>query len=183
MDFGLSEEQRLLAENLRRYLEAEVPVSRVREIAARSDAHDAALWSSLAEMGVVGMLVPEAEGGGGLGLLDAVEAGLVADRCITPAPFLGTAVMAAVALRESGTEAQRRTTLAAARLNVGTVDNFKTYVAAFALIDPADVDIDVSGYELTVTLPNTVVDDDLTRARQAAQRATPLHLSLTLVTA
>lgn len=108
MDFGLSEEQRLLAENLRRYLEAEVPVSRVREIAARSDAHDAALWSSLAEMGVVGMLVPEAEGGGGLGLLDAVVAATVLGRCITPAPFLGTAVMAAVALRESGTEAQRR---------------------------------------------------------------------------
>ncbi|CAG0950758.1 acyl-CoA dehydrogenase [Myxococcaceae bacterium] len=107
MDFGLSEEQRLLHESLVRYLEAEVPVSRVREIAARDDGHDPALWSKLAEMGVLGVLVPEAAGGSGLGLLDAAVAATALGRCVAPAAFLGTAVMAVIALREAGSDAQR----------------------------------------------------------------------------
>jgi alkylation response protein AidB-like acyl-CoA dehydrogenase len=129
MDFGLSDEQRLLQENLRRYLEAEVPVSRVREIAASADGHDGALWSSLAAMGVLGVLVPEEHGGSGLGLLDAVAAGTVLGRCIAPAPFLGTAVMAAVAIREGGTPEQRRAWLpriadGSVRIGVAATERF-----------------------------------------------------------
>ncbi len=107
MDFGLSEEQQLLQENLRRYLEAEVPVSRVREIAAREDGHDPALWRALGELGVAGILVPEEHGGSGLSLLDAMAAAEILGRCITPAPFLGTSVLATVALREAGSRAQQ----------------------------------------------------------------------------
>lgn len=79
------------------------------------------------------------------------------------------------------TATERRTALAASRLDVGTIDNFKTYVAAFARIDPADVDVTISGYDLTVTIPNTVVDDDLRQATLAARRATPLHFTLAVV--
>lgn len=78
---------------------------------------------------------------------------------------------------------ERRTALAAARLDVGHLGNYKTYVAAFARIDPADVDVTISGYDLTVTLPLTVVDDDLRQATLAAQRATPLHFTLAVTTA
>src|SRR5690606_41088419 len=74
MDFGLSEEQRLLEQTLRRWLAEQVPVARVREIAARDDAAGAALWQGLAELGVLGLLVPEAHGGGGLAMLDAALA-------------------------------------------------------------------------------------------------------------
>jgi alkylation response protein AidB-like acyl-CoA dehydrogenase len=108
MDFGLSEEQRLLETNLRRYLETERPVPRVREIMATPEGHDDALWQALAEMGVLGVLVPEDEGGSGLGLLDAAVAAEVLGRCVAPAPFLGTAVMAATALTSAGTPAQRK---------------------------------------------------------------------------
>jgi alkylation response protein AidB-like acyl-CoA dehydrogenase len=122
MDFGLSEEQRLLETNLRRYLETERPVKRVREILATPDARDDALWLSLAEMGVLGVLVPEAEGGSGLGLLDAVVAAEGLGRGIAPAPFLGTAVMAAVALVAAGTVEQRKEWLpriAAGQVRIG----------------------------------------------------------------
>jgi alkylation response protein AidB-like acyl-CoA dehydrogenase len=108
MDFGLSEEQRLLESNLRRYLETERPVARVREVMATPEARDDALWRALAEMGVLGVLVPEEEGGSGLGLLDAVVAAQVLGRCIATAPFLGSAVMAATALTSAGTPAQRK---------------------------------------------------------------------------
>jgi len=108
MDFGLSEEQRLLEQTLRRWLEEQVPVARVREIAARDDAADAALWQGLAELGVLGLLVPEAHGGGGLAMLDAALAMQSLARAAAPAPFLGSAVLAPVALAVAGTEAQKR---------------------------------------------------------------------------
>jgi alkylation response protein AidB-like acyl-CoA dehydrogenase len=107
MDFGLSEEQRLLEETARRYLETEAPIARVREIVETPTGHDPALWKGLAELGVAGILVPEEHGGSGLTLLDAAVAAESLAWAAAPAPFLGTAVMAPVALLSSGTPDQR----------------------------------------------------------------------------
>ena len=104
MDFGLSEEQRLLQDTIRRYLEAECPTRRVRSIMESATGHDPALWRGLAEMGVAGLLVPAEHGGAGMELLDAALAAEMLGWCCTPGPFLGTA-MAAVALVESGAAA------------------------------------------------------------------------------
>jgi len=107
MDFGLSEEQRLLEESLRRYLETEAPIARVREIVETPTGHHRPLWQGLAELGVAGILIPEEYGGSGLTLLDAAVAAESLAWAATPAPFLGTAVMAPIALGHSGTPAQR----------------------------------------------------------------------------
>jgi len=108
MDFGLSEEQRLLEQTLRRFLAEALPTARVREIMASETAHDAKLWRALAELGVAGVLVAEEHGGGGLGLLDAIVAGQSLAHAAAPAPFLGSSVMAAVALAAAGSAAQQR---------------------------------------------------------------------------
>ena len=101
MDFGLSAEQRLLDESLQRYLEANLPMRRVREILRSEEASKRELWQTLVELGVPGLLVPVDHGGAGLGVLDAVVAGSALARAAAPVPFLGTGVMAVVALRES----------------------------------------------------------------------------------
>jgi len=111
MDFGLSEEQRLLEQTLRRWLDEQLPVARVREIAASETGADAKLWQGLAELGVLGLLVPEEHGGSGLGLLDAALAMESLARAAAPAPFLGSAVLAPVAFATAGTETQRATWL------------------------------------------------------------------------
>ena len=108
MDFGLSEEQKLLEQTLRRWLDEQLPVARVREIAAREDGADDALWQGLAELGVLGLLVPAEHGGSGLELLDAALALESLARAAAPAPFLGSAVLAPVAFTTAGTETQRR---------------------------------------------------------------------------
>lgn len=79
--------------------------------------------------------------------------------------------------------AERRAALAACRLDVGHQDNFKTYVAAFARIDASEVDLAVDGYILTVTVPDTLLGDSLRQATLAAQRATPLHMTLVIASA
>jgi len=106
MDFGLSEEQVLLKDTLRRFLEAECPTTRVRSIMESEDGHDPALWRSLAELGIAGLLVPAEQGGSGLELLDAALAAEELGWGCVPGPFLGVA-MATVALLESDDAAAR----------------------------------------------------------------------------
>jgi alkylation response protein AidB-like acyl-CoA dehydrogenase len=107
MDFGLSEEQLLFCDSLRRYLEENLPVARVRELMEEKSAHDRALWSGLAELGAAGAVVPEKFGGSGLTLLDAALVAQELGRAAAPTPFLSSGVMAPVALLTSGTPGQR----------------------------------------------------------------------------
>ena len=100
MQFGLSEEQILLLDNVNRFLDDNSPLDRVRLYADGGD--DADIWAGLAELGVPALLVPEAQGGIGLNPLDAAIVAESLGAHITPSPFLGTAVMAPTALVASG---------------------------------------------------------------------------------
>jgi alkylation response protein AidB-like acyl-CoA dehydrogenase len=102
MDFGLSEDQVLLEETVRGFLRAEVPIERVRELRAKDTPYDRATWSALAELGVTGVLVPEAQGGSGLALLDAALVSQALGHAATPTPFLASSVMAPTVLGELG---------------------------------------------------------------------------------
>ena len=108
MDFGLSEDQVLLKETIRRWLATECPTTRVRAVMESETGHDPALWSGLAELGVTGLTVPVAHGGSGLELLDAALAAEELGRAATPGPFLAS-LLATTALVESGNaDAQKR---------------------------------------------------------------------------
>ena len=68
--------------------------------------HD--LWKQMAEMGFTGLLVPEADGGLGMG---HVEAGIVLEeigRNLTPSPFLTCSVLAATALDAGSADLKAR---------------------------------------------------------------------------
>jgi len=96
MDFGLSEEQTLLQETVRRFLAARCPTTRVREI-METAAHDTELWNGLAELGVPAIVVPESHGGLGQELLDLAIVAEELGYATAPGPFLASA-MATVAL-------------------------------------------------------------------------------------
>ncbi len=106
MDFGLSDEQKLLQANLRRYLDERLPVARARK-AMEGAEPDPSVWRELAELGVAGILIPEEHGGSGLGVLDAAVAAEVLAWGAVPAPFLGSAVLAPVLLREAASREQQ----------------------------------------------------------------------------
>ena len=107
MDFGLSDEQKLLQDTIRRYLEEKVPTTRVREIMQTETAHDPQVWQGLAELGITGLLIPEEHGGSGLGVLDAALAAEILAWGAAPVPFLGATVMAPSALLQAGTPSQQ----------------------------------------------------------------------------
>jgi alkylation response protein AidB-like acyl-CoA dehydrogenase len=100
MRFGLSSEQEMLADSVRRFLAAEVPLDTVRAIAEGGD--DAAVRSGLADLGVHALLVPEAAGGLGLSCLDAVVVAECLGAAVTPTSWLASAVLFPVAIRHAG---------------------------------------------------------------------------------
>lgn len=107
MRFGLSEDQRLLQDSVARALEALAPLERTRRFAAEGEAVAADVWAELADMGLPGLLIPEAHGGLGLGLMEAALAAEALGRVVAPAPFLGSAVLAPLAILRGGTEGQQ----------------------------------------------------------------------------
>src|SRR5439155_1141445 len=92
MDFGLSDDQLLLKDTIRRYLESECPTTRVRAIMESETGHDPALWQGLADLGVPGLAIPTAHGGSGLELLDLALAAEELGWACTPGPFLASAM-------------------------------------------------------------------------------------------
>lgn len=107
MDFGLSAEQVQLQDQLNRFLGGRVGLERTRAFAAHEEARAADVVQGLGELGVLGLIVPAEHGGAGLGLLDAA---LVSERLgahVAPAPFIGAAVLAPLALCRRGSEMQK----------------------------------------------------------------------------
>jgi alkylation response protein AidB-like acyl-CoA dehydrogenase len=106
MDFGLSEEQVLFKQTIRRFLDEQCPTSRVRTVMESDSGHDSSLWQELVELGVTGLNIPAAYGGAGLEMLDLALAAEELGYAAAPGPFLGQS-MATVALVEGGDAAQR----------------------------------------------------------------------------
>ncbi len=104
MDFGLSEDQVLLDKTVRGFLADQVPIERVRELRELDCPNDPGLWKSLAELGLTGILVPEALGGSELKLLDAALVAQALGYAATPSAFLSSSVIAPIALRALDSE-------------------------------------------------------------------------------
>ncbi|MDB5430161.1 MAG: hypothetical protein JWP35_1277 [Caulobacter sp.] len=106
MDFDLSDEQKMLAEETRRLLSDRASANRLRVLADAGAAWDEGLWSDVAAMGLLGAAIPEELGGVGLGEIDVCVIAGEMGRGPAPLPFLGT-VLAADAIRLAGSDAQK----------------------------------------------------------------------------
>ncbi len=95
MKFSFTDDQRLFADGLRDLLLNECPASAVRESWDDHSGHLPRLWSQLGAMGVLGLLVPEADGGMGGSLVDAVLLFQELGRAGVPGPVLEHMVVGA----------------------------------------------------------------------------------------
>ena len=90
MDFDLSEDQLALRDGARALLDDLAAPPRIRRVAETPERVDRDLWTAMVDQGWLGIAVPEAEGGVGLG---PVELGVLLEevgRHVAPAPFLPT---------------------------------------------------------------------------------------------
>jgi alkylation response protein AidB-like acyl-CoA dehydrogenase len=107
MDFAFTEEQETVRALADEILAKEAPWERVREV-SRSDVWlDAQLWEKLAEAHLLGIAVPEAHGGMGMGLLELCVLLEEAGRRLAPVPLLETLVLGALPVAEFGSEEPR----------------------------------------------------------------------------
>ena len=107
MNFEPTEERRMLAESLRRYLTDRYGVDRRNAIVGSEEGFDPAVWSELAELGVIGALLPEAVGGFGGAGFDIATVFEELGRAGVVEPFLDTAVLGAGLIAALGDDGQR----------------------------------------------------------------------------
>jgi alkylation response protein AidB-like acyl-CoA dehydrogenase len=108
MDIGFTEEQELLRDIARKFLDSECPTKFVREMMATDDAVTDQFWRQLADNGWLGITYPEDAGGSGLGLVDLVVLMEEIGRAVMPGPYPATVLLGGAAIAAAGSAEQRR---------------------------------------------------------------------------
>ena len=107
MNFTFSEEQTMLADHVGRLLLEKQSSQRLRKLIDSGAEWDQGLWRDLAELGFLGVSIPEAQGGLGLGVLDLAVISEALGRANAAVPVFSSIVLAAEAIRLAGDEAQK----------------------------------------------------------------------------
>jgi 3-oxocholest-4-en-26-oyl-CoA dehydrogenase beta subunit len=110
MDFAFTDDQESLRAVARQILEAEVTQDRLKEIESGSQWFDERTWQQLAQANLLGITVPLAQGGSGLGMIEACVVLEQVGRTVAPVPVLPT-VVGALALATFGNDDQQRSIL------------------------------------------------------------------------
>jgi alkylation response protein AidB-like acyl-CoA dehydrogenase len=141
MELEFTTDQDELRDSIRAVLSKESPVSLARRVVDEGARPDA-LWTTLTGLGWPALTVPEADGGVGLGM---IEAGILAEemgRVIAPGALLPTVTQFVPAVRETATPAQRARFLGA--VAAGTCSGTLAVAEAHGSYDPAVVTASVT---------------------------------------
>ncbi|HEV8584701.1 MAG TPA: acyl-CoA dehydrogenase family protein [Methylomirabilota bacterium] len=106
MDFAFSSDQQLLKNSARAFLDEHVKPAQVRLLWDDGRGESEALWKEMAQLGWLGLALPEDAGGSALGLVETAILQEELGRAACPSPYLPT-VLAAMAIDRFGTPAQK----------------------------------------------------------------------------
>ncbi len=107
LNLDFSPEQEMLRTTLRGLLASVCPISTVRELEDDPIGYPPILWKQLAELDLIGLLLPEAYGGSGMTALEGVVLYEELGRSLAPVPHFVSTVLGGGALVLAGTESQR----------------------------------------------------------------------------
>lgn len=160
MNFGFTEEQELLRSEVRKFLDESCNLEQVRKITedASGPGYSRELWRSIAELGWLGLTVPEVHGGAGLGWVDLVVVLEETGRSLFPSPLVST-TLAAHAIRRFGSPRQQASWLP--RLADGTAVGTLALLEEDGVPGPDGVRLAgrAAGKSLTLTGEKTLVGD------------------------
>jgi alkylation response protein AidB-like acyl-CoA dehydrogenase len=129
MNFDFSEDQKLLKEQVARFLSDNCPIEVVRGVLESDDYYSSKVWSGLVDLGLTGTTIPEEYGGLGLGPLELCVIAEELGRASAPVPFSSSVYLATEALKLFGTDQQKEKWLP--QLASGKI------IATFALTESA----------------------------------------------
>src|SRR6478736_2662125 len=108
MDLDLNEEQEMLREMVRGVCSSYANLDTVRELEDDPIGFPAELWKQMAELDLIGLMVPPEYGGSGMSALEGAVVYMELGRALAPSPHFVSAVMGAGVLLRGGTEEQKR---------------------------------------------------------------------------
>ncbi len=106
MDFAFTSDQQLLKNSARAFLDEHCKPATVRLLWDDARGESEAMWKEMAQLGWLGLALPEAHGGSDLGMVETALLLEELGRASYPGPYLPT-VLVATAIGEAGTEAQK----------------------------------------------------------------------------
>lgn len=101
MDFAFSDEQTMLASQVKAFLADHASPERVAELAESSEGWDRASWKQIAELGLIGLSASEDAGGSGMSFLDEAVVLEEMGAALYPGPYFSSVVMAQPALESA----------------------------------------------------------------------------------
>jgi alkylation response protein AidB-like acyl-CoA dehydrogenase len=108
IQFAFTDEQEQFRAAIRRFLNDRSPTTEVRRLMATAEGYDPAVWRQLSEeLALPGIHLPEQYGGAGFGMVELCIVTEELGRALLCAPYFSTAVLAANAIMNAGTEAQK----------------------------------------------------------------------------
>ncbi|MBT4521326.1 MAG: acyl-CoA/acyl-ACP dehydrogenase [Halieaceae bacterium] len=113
MNLEFSEEQKMLMDSARGFLESACPLDKVREWESLPEGYPSHMWPRVVEMGWTGVIYPEAYGGLDLSIMDATLLMREMGRVALSTPFLSTVLLSGRAILEGGSEEQKKDVLPA----------------------------------------------------------------------
>lgn len=102
MQLVFSDEQDELRRSVRKFLDSKAPVSATRELMGTTPGYDRAVWAQMAQLGLQGLAIPEEFGGAGYTFVEQAVVLEEIGRVLLSGPMLGSVVLAAGALLDSG---------------------------------------------------------------------------------
>ena len=108
MDLRFSKDQEQIQKEARLFLKKECPMEYVREMFEDEKGFTDKIWAKMAELGWMGIRIPEEYGGIGLDVLDLCLVIEEMGRSLLPGPYFSTVVLAAEMLMEAGTQDQKQ---------------------------------------------------------------------------
>jgi len=109
MNFDFSDDQKLLRDQARKFLQDKCDRSVVRTILENDDQkYSKNLWKEISEMGWTGTAIPEEYGGLGLGMLELCVIAEELGRCLAPTPFSSSIYLFAEFIKAYGSEDQKK---------------------------------------------------------------------------
>jgi alkylation response protein AidB-like acyl-CoA dehydrogenase len=108
MAFVLTDEQQMLRDSALSFASEKLPVSQLRALRNSGEAFDRKAWKEMAELGFVGVIIPEEYGGSGFGYVGLGQVLEAQGRTIAATPLLSTALIGASALLLAGNDQQKK---------------------------------------------------------------------------
>lgn len=155
MDFDFSDDQKMLADQVQRFLDEQCDMSRVRAVLEHPPRFAADVWQGLVDMGLIGTAVPEQYSGTGAGYLELCLVAQQVGAHLAPVPFGSTVYLLTEALLLFGSQAQKETWLP--KICSGEIKGALATVEGLERLSPEQIAATVADGQLSGS--KTIVSD------------------------